>query len=208
MNFLISENQFKIIVNEGFKPTFENNMQILSAFFLQLLNKVRKKYGINLKLLSTWGTSVAGLVMPLNDFIEKGNFQLDDSQKALILVGVAAVIFFDNKSAIQKVLSKVKEEGLESQFQEVLKKGFRLRKAFFGFMNSLQVSITSFSELISYAFLIPIVTDIYDVITHTDSIEEAVTNISSRLLASGLILVGSEVLHEVIKSMSKRFKKG
>lgn len=207
MNFLISENQFKIIVNEGFKPTFENNMQILSAFFLQLLNKVRKKYGINLKLLSTWGTSVAGLVMPLNDFIEKGNFQLDDSQKALILVGVAAVIFFDNKSAIQKILSKVKEEGLESQFQEVLKKGFQLRKAFFGFMNSLDVSITSFSELVSYAFLIPIVTDIYDVVTHTESIETAVTNISSRLIASGLILVGSELLREVIKSMSKRFKK-
>ena len=117
-------------------------------------------------------------------------------------------MYFDNKSVIRKILTKVKEEGIESEFQQVLGKGYELRKAFLAFMQSLDTSIRSFSEIISYAFLLPIISDIYDFVLKSDSINVVAGNIVSRLIASGVILVGSEVLHEVIKSMSKRFKKG
>ena len=208
MNFLISENQFKIIISEGIKESLKENLKMVSAFSHSLVNRVKRRYGLNLKLLLTWGTSFGGLVMPLNDFIEKGGFSLDENQKALLLLGVAAVLYFDNKSVIRKILTKVKEEGIESEFQQVLGKGFELRKAFLAFMQSLDTSIRSFSEIISYAFLLPIITDIYDVAMKSDSINVAAGNVVSRLIASGVILVGSEVLHEVIKSMSKRFKNG
>lgn len=207
MNFLISENQLKVILSEGLRESFENNMKIINAFSYDLVNRVKRKYGLNLKLLLTWGTSFGGLVMPLSNFIEKGGFNLDENQKSLLLLGVAAILYFDNKSIIKKVLSKIKEEGLQNEFEVILGKGFELRKAFFGFIQSLDTSIRSFSEIVSYAFIIPIISDIYDFVLKTDSIDTAAGNIVSRLIASGVILVGSEVLHEVIKSMSKRFKK-
>ena len=207
MNFLISENQLKLILSEGLKESFKDNMKIINAFSHDIVNRVKRKYGLNLKLLLTWGTSFGGLVMPLNNFIEKGNFSLDENQKALLLLGVAAILYFDNKSAIKKILTKIKEEGLQNEFETILGKGFELRKAFMGFMQSLDTSVRSFSDIVSYAFIIPIITDIYDVVMKTESINTAAGNIVSRLIASGVILVGSEVLHEVIKSMSKRFKK-
>lgn len=206
MNFLISENQFKLILSEGIKESFKDNLKIINAFSHNLVNRVRRRYGLNLKLLLTWGTSFGGLVMPLNDFIEKGGFNLDENQKSLLLLGVAAVLYFDNKSAIKKIFTKIKDEGLDEEFQKVLGKGFELRRAFLGFMQSLDTSIRSFSEIISYAFLLPIISDIYDAAMKTESIETTSDNVVSRLIASGVILVGSEVLHEVIKSMSKRFK--
>ena len=207
MNFLISENQLKVLVSEGLKSSIEDDMKILNSFSHKLINRVKRRYGLNLKLLLTWGTSFAGLVMPLNNFIEKGSFNLDENQTALLLLGAAAVLYFDNKSLIKKIFSKVKEENLESEFESVLGKGFELRKAFMNFMQSLDTSVRSFSEIISYAFLVPIVTDIYDAAMKIDSIGVATENVTERLLASGVILVGSEILHEVIKSIIRRMKK-
>jgi len=207
MNFLISENQLKLLVTEGLKSQLSDNMKELNSFSNDLVNKVKRRYGLNLKLFLTWGTSMAGLIMPLNNFIETNSLNLDDQQKALILLGVAAILYFDNQSVIKKILPKIKEENLEEELQVVLGKGLQLRKAFLGFMNSLDTSIKSFSEILSYCFLIPIVMDISDVIKKVDSINVAAENISSRLIASGVILVGSEILHEVIKSIIRRMKK-
>lgn len=207
MNFLISENQLKVLVSEATKSSFEDNMKVLNSFAFNLVNKVRRRYGLNLKLLLTWGTSFAGLVMPLNNFIEKGGFNLDENQTALVLLGVAAILYFDNKSLIKKIFSKIKEENLQNEFETVLGKGFELRKAFMNFIQSLDTSVRSFSEILSYAFLVPIVTDLYDAAMKIDSIGVATENVTERLLASGVILVGSEILHEVIKSIIRRMKK-
>ena len=102
MNFLISENQLKVLVTESLKSPFNNNMKELNAFSHDLVNRVKRRYGLNLKLLLTWGTSMGGLVLPLNNFIETNNFNLDEQQKALILLGVAAILYFDNKSVTIK----------------------------------------------------------------------------------------------------------
>lgn len=206
MNFLITENQLKLILSEAPKSQFTENMRILNAFTNNLINRVRRKFGLNLKLLATWGTSVGGLVLPLDEYIKTGNFNLNENQSALILLGVIAIIYLDNKSMIKKIFSKVKEENIQEEFENILGKGYELRKAFLGFLNSLDVSAKSFSELISYSFLIPIITDIQDVVTKSSDIPTSSENIATRLLASGLVLVGSEVLQELIKSISKRFK--
>lgn len=206
MNFLITENQFKLIISEGPKSKLQDSLKIMNSFVFDLINRVKKKYGLNLKLMSTWGTSVAGLVMPLDNYIKTGNFNLTESETALILLGVAAIIYFDNKSLISKIINKIKEEKLEEPFQRVLGKGMELRKAFLGFLSSLSISVTSFSELVSYAFLIPIIGDIQNLIVKSEQWMNTAGNISERLFASGVVLVGSEILGELIKSIARRFK--
>ena len=206
MNFLITEGQLKILMNEGYKSFFAENMRILNAFTNNLINKVRKKFALNLKLLSTWGTSVGGLVMPLDEYIRTNEFKVDENQAALILLGVVAIIYFDNKSLFEKIYTKIKEEGLEQIFLKVYTKGLKLREAFLGFLNSLQLSITSISELISYSFLIPIILDIQNLVRGSGDFEKTAENITERIVASGLVLVSTEILNEVIRKISKRIK--
>ena len=206
MNFLITEGQLKILMNEGYKSFFAENMRILNAFTNSLINKVKRKFALNLKLLSTWGTSVGGLVMPLDEYIRTNEFKVDENQAALILLGVVAIIYFDNKSLFEKIYSKIKEEGLEQIFLKVYTKGLKLREAFLGFLNSLQLSITSISELISYSFLIPIILDIQNLVRGSGDFEKTAENITERIVASGLVLVSTEILNEVIRKISKRIK--
>jgi hypothetical protein len=206
MNFLITEGQLKVLMNEGYKSFFAENMRILNAFTNSLINKVKRKFALNLKLLSTWGTSVGGLVLPLDEYIRTNEFKVDENQAALILLGVVAIIYFDNKSLFEKIYTKIKEEGLEQIFLKVYTKGLKLREAFLGFLNSLQLSITSISELISYSFLIPIILDIQNLVRSSGDFEKTAENITERIVASGLVLVSTEILNEVLRKISKRIK--
>ena len=206
MEFLITESQLRTIITESEKSSFTENMKILYSFVNSLVGKVRRKYDLNLKLLTTWGTSVGGLVLPLDNFIQNGEFNLDDNQSALILIGVLAILYYDNKSVFKKVLTKIKEEGLEKPFEIVLNKGQELKKAFLEFLSSLDLSIRSISELVSYSFLIPIIVDIQKYIQGSENIESSVTTIVERLVASGVVLVAYELLHEVVRKISNRLK--
>jgi hypothetical protein len=204
MEFLINESQLKLILQEQDQSKMSDYMKKLYSFTSNIINKVRKTYGLNLKLLLTWGASVGGLVMPLDNFIRSGRFDITDEQVALLLVGVACTYFYDNENALKKILSKIKEEGLEDIFKEVLLKGKNLKDSFTKFIKSSKVTINSTLDIITYAFLIPIITDIQSLITSGEDIQTVSMKVAKRLVASGVVLVGQVVLTEIIKKIIKK----
>ena len=204
MEFLINESQLRVILQEQDQSKMTDYMKELYSFTSNIINKVRKTYGLNLKLLLTWGASVGGLVMPLDNFIRSGRFDITDDQVALLLVGVACTYFYDNENALKKILSKIKEEGLEDIFKEVLLKGKNLKDSFTKFIKSSKVTINSTLDIITYAFLIPIITDIQSLITSGEDIQTVSMKVAKRLVASGVVLVGQLVLTEIIKKIIKK----
>jgi hypothetical protein len=206
MDFLISESQLKVILQEQDESKMSTYMKTLYSFTYSLVNKVIKKYGINVKMLLTWGTSVGGLVLPLDNFIRNGKFSLDDSQRMLVIAGIAAILYYENKTLFAKIFKKIKEEGLEEVFTVVLEKGQQLKSAFFDFLQSVNVSVGSFMDTVAYSFLIPIIADIQSVAMRTNSVNEAATLIAERLVASGVVILSSEVISKSLKKIIKRFK--
>jgi hypothetical protein len=204
MEFLINESQLRVILQEQDQSKMTDYMKELYSFTSNIINKVRKTYGLNLKLLLTWGASVGGLVMPLDNFIRSGRFDITDEQVALLLVGVACTYFYDNENALKKILSKIKEEGLEDIFKEVLLKGKNLKDSFTKFIKSSKGTINSTLDIITYAFLIPIITDIQSSITSGEDIQTVSMKVAKRLVASGVVLVGQVVLTEIIKKIIKK----
>jgi hypothetical protein len=204
MNFLITESQLKFLVEGIGNPRVVESLRKMNSFTNRMVNKVGKKYGLNLRLLSTWGPAVGGLVMPLDNFIKTGDFTLDENQTALILCGVAATLFFDNKTLIKELILKIKEEGIEDAFKKVLRKGKDLKYAFTTFIESLNVTINSASEILSYAFLLPIIPDIQGVISRSSDIGKTAILIGERMGASGLILISSAALISLLNKILKR----
>jgi hypothetical protein len=206
MDLILTESQFKKIIIESRYSTLSNYIKVLNDFSSEILTNSRKRFGINLKLLSTWGASVGGLVMPLDNFIRSGNFNLTQEQTYLILVGVASFLFYDAKQLYINIFGKIKREGIESEFKEVLNKGIQLKKAFIEFLNSLNITVSSISELATYSFLIPIISDIVSLVDSSQGITESATLITKRLLASGILMISSETLFRVIKKILSRFR--
>jgi hypothetical protein len=206
MDFLINEQQLRIILQEQDKSKMTDYMKELYSFTTNVVNKVAKKYELNLKMLMTWGTAVGGLLMPLDRYLMSGNFEMSDSERFLVLAGVASIIFFENKRIVSKIIKKIKDEGLEDIFDISLNKAVELKNTFFEFLNSLNLSISTFIDIMAYSFLLPILTDIHSVATNVTDVNEAAMMISKILLASGVVAGGGTLLNSIIKKLIKRFK--
>jgi hypothetical protein len=69
---------------------------------------------------------------------------------------------------------------------------------------SLGTGTGAFLDTIAYSFLLPIIPELYSVISQTQDIDEAAVIIAKRLIASGLVLVGSQTLKDLLKNILKR----
>jgi hypothetical protein len=206
MEFLITEKQFRTILSESKFDKFSNAMKTLNKFTIEMVEKVGQVYGLNLKMFLTFGTSVGGLVLPLDNYIKTGKFEVTEDQKILILAGVCFILLFEGKKGINRILNKIKKENLEKEFNIVLTKGYALKQAFLEFMNTIKESANVILEAISYTFLIPIITDIADLAHKTKNVQQVAQLIAERLISSGVVLMGKEILTAIIKRIINRFK--
>ena len=204
MEFLITESQLRVLLQEEEKSQLGLYVKNMYAFTKQMLNKVFKSYGINLRMLLTWGTSVGGLVLPLDQYLRTQHLGLNEDQRMLVLVGIIFALFFETKRPFVKIMSLIKENGLEDIFQDGLRKGTQLRDAFTNFLSSANTGVGTFLEAIAYSFLIPIITDVQSVLGQTEDIETAAILIAERLLAAGVILIGRQTLIDVVKNVLKK----
>lgn len=206
MEFLITESQLRVLLQEEEKSQLGLYVKNMYAFTKQMLNKVFKSYGINLRMLLTWGTSVGGLVLPLDQYLRTQHMELTEEQRMLVLVGIIFALFFETKRPFTKIMSLIKENGLENIFQDGLQKGTQLRDAFTNFLSSANTGVGTFLEAIAYSFLIPIITDVQSVLGQTEDIETGAILIAERLLAAGVILIGRQTLIDVVQNVLKKLK--
>jgi hypothetical protein len=207
MEFLITESQLKLILQEQDQSKMSDYMKEMYSYTKNLVDKSKKIYGLNLKLLLTWGASIGGFVLPLDNFIKTGRFELNDVEQTLILIGIACSIFYDNSRTLKLIYKKIKEHGLEDVFKEVLVKSKNLKSSFSRFLSSANVTVSSSLDLLAYSFLIPIITDILDASVNGGDIEIMSKTIAKRLIASGVVIVSQVFLSETIKKVIKKFSR-
>lgn len=206
MEFLINESQLRTILMEQDRSKMTGYMKKMYSFTNNLVNRVSKSYGLNLKMLLTWGTSVGGMVLPLDNYLRTGNFNLTDDQRYLVLAGIAFIMFFENKRGLSKVLETIKEEGIEDAFKAGLEKAKNLKESFKSFLSSINVTVGSFLDTIAYSFLIPIIVDLQTIAMKSTDLKEASMLIAERLVGSGVVIVTAKVLSSVIKKILERLK--
>jgi hypothetical protein len=207
MEFLITESQLKLILQEQDQSKMSDYMKEMYSYTKNLVEKSKKIYGLNLKLLLTWGASIGGFVLPLDNFIKTGRFELNDVEQTLILIGIACSVFYDNSRTLKLIYKKIKENGLEDVFKEVLVKSKNLKSSFLRFLSSVNVTVSSSLDLLAYSFLIPIITDILDASVNGGDIEIMSKTIAKRLIASGVVIVSQVFLSETIKKLIKKFSR-
>ncbi len=204
MEFLITEAQLRTILTEEERSRMDGYMKQLNLFTKQIVNRVLKSYGLNLRMLLTWGTSVGGMVLPLDQYLRTGDFDLTDGQRMLVLAGIAFTLFFETKRPLEKLLKLIKDEGLMDVYENGVAKGKELKDAFLDFMASVNVSTGSFMDTVAYSFLIPIITDIQILAMSGGDTKETAIMIAQRLAASGVVIIGSQVLSRTIKKIIDR----
>jgi hypothetical protein len=204
MNYILTEQQLRIIIKEQNDSKLTNYMKFMYSLTHKIVSISKKKYALNVRFLLTMGTAIGGFLLPLDMFLKQGTFELNEDQIALILTGVAAVNFYGNKKNISNIIDKIKEDGLSEYFKSVLEKSNKLKKSFVTFLESLSLTLSSVQETISYAFLLPLITDFMNVAHSTENFWGASEIIVERILASGVVVVSGQILIEIISKILKR----
>lgn len=205
MNYLITENQLRIIITESQESKIQDKIESSYSFAKNLIKHVKSTRNLNLTFLSTWGAAMGGFIKPLSDFIVKGNFDITKEQIAVILVGVGLSYYGQNKDEFKKVYDIIKKEGLTDIFEKVLIKAEDLKTSFIRFMKSLNISFGTVTEMMHYAFLIPIIGDLQSLSMGSSDILTTSILIAKRILASEVILHSGSFLSEIINKILKKF---
>jgi len=207
MNYLITENQFRILIQESEESKIERKVKSLNSFAKEVWEKSGLLRKLNLKFWSTWGTAMGGFIKPLSDFIETQNFNLTPQQAAVILVGVTVSHYFQNEEDYKKIYQIIKEEGLEEIYDKVSSKAINLKKGFLKFLSSLNVSFSTVVEMMHYSFLIPIISDLQTLSTGSTDLSTTAVMVAKRILASEAVLISGSFLVKLIDKVLKKFSK-
>lgn len=206
MDFFINEQQLKLILQEQDRSRMSQYMKELYSYAYNLTEKVMNAYGLNVRMLLTWGASVGGLMKPLDIWLQSGEFKLNDNERALIIAGIAMILFFESKSVTTRIKKKIEDAGITEDFKFALSKASEFKEIFIEFMMSLNTTFGAFMDIMAYCFIIPILTDIMSLANRTTDIKETAIMITERLLASGAVVVTSKSLMTLIKRLIKRFQ--
>ena len=205
MNILITESQERMLLIESIGNELGDVVKQNENLGKTITSKIKELIGIDKVGLLTFGATIGGFIAPVNQFIEGNYPQMSDVDISLLLTGIAATFFYNTTKLMEKIKSLISEKGLESEFEETLSKTKKLHSSFFDFMESLNITLFKVSNVLGFAFLIPLLPYIHEIAQNNLSSED-IHKIIKSMLSYGVITVSSVVFKEVMIKLIKRFR--
>jgi len=204
MKIIISESQYKKILLEERQINIVDKLKELESFFKKVVKETKNQIGLDLNFLTTWGTTIAGFVMPISDFIEGKFPEISSTELALISTGIILTYYHSNKEMLGKVLEKIKEKELVFEFDSALNVASKLKSVFLSFIESLAIPTAKISNMLAYTFLIPILPELYEVAQTGSSVD--IKEIVGRSLGFLVVSFGGNFAKRLMLEIVKRFK--
>jgi hypothetical protein len=203
---IINEQQKKLILTESIINEFTKSIEEGYDYTSKVLKEVNENYKLNFEFLITWGASIGGFISPISEFLQGRFPEISDLDLSLILTGIIAVNYIDNRKSVEKVLKLIREEGLSDIFKVGLDKSIELKEVMFKFLESLNITLFKITKMMSYAFIIPILVMLYTMVINKQINESDAKEITLRILGSGLVNVGGIMIKDLISKLITRFK--
>lgn len=203
---VISESQKKLILLESMNNEFSKKIKDSYNFVEKIIKMTSEQMSINFEFLLTWGATIGGFVGPLNDFVANEHPTISDVELSLVITGIIAIYYVDNKETVNKIIDRIKEKGLYKPFSSALDKSIELKSTFLGFMTSLNITLHKVTNIMAYAFVIPIIPMLYELTANGSVSPRDAKEIALRLGTYGSLTVSGIILRELITKIIKRFK--
>jgi|688.fasta_scaffold215553_3 hypothetical protein len=204
MKIVVTKSQYKKIILESTEKNLTDKLKKLKDFFNNTSKEIKKQIGLDLNFLVTWGTTIAGFVHPIEEFISGQFPELNNSDLALLSTGIILTYFTSNKKMLGEVLKKIKEDGLIFEFDSMAQAAKKLKGVFLDFINSLAVPVSKIGNMMAYTFLIPIIPDLYELAQGNNVVE--IKELITRVIMFLSITSSSILVKRLFKEIVIRFK--
>jgi hypothetical protein len=206
MRIIITESKKRMIILENIGEDLGSIIKQNVEGVKTLISKAQKQLGTSLQFLLTWGAGISGFMIPINDFIQGRFPELTEEQSFLITIAVISTHFFENKEINKQILDKIKEGGILKVFKITSKKMLELKSVFYDFVDSLGVTFHRITNMLSYAFMIPIIPMLYQFATDGLIANSDLKNLGTIILASTGLAMSGIIVNQLITKIVRRFK--
>jgi riboflavin transporter FmnP len=207
ISIIITESQKRTILSESFKNDFEAQIKKNNDFIKKIVKDSSEQTGLNLEFMLTWGAVIGGFMRPIHDFVQGIYPEMSDIELSLVLTGIIAIHFIDNKKTVGSILETIKEKGFYSIFKKISSKSNELKRVFIGFIQSLGITFHKVTNILNYAFIIPILPMLYEIATDGELNNKDIQEIVKRLGTFTVLTVSGIIVKELITKLLKRFNK-
>jgi len=201
MKFIITEEQYKQILNEGITDTITKKIEKFKEFFQKIIDDLKTSYNFHIKFGLTYGAGIGAIIQPITDYLNSRYPNLETSQIEMLAVASIMIVFFEGKE-IEKIEKKVTEESLENELADGVGYAEVLSVKFKKVINVLGMSVYRLSDIVAYAFLLPLLSEIYKFM---DKGVEAMDFdlISKSIMISTGIMIGGNLIKRMVEKLSK-----
>lgn len=207
LKIYITETQQKFLILEKQEEKMVENLKNNENLTKKIFQEVTKQTGLDFKFLFTWGAGIGAFLEPVSDFV-KGEFpNMSEPSMYLLLASVFCTIFIESFDVTKILINKIKQKDLKSEFTSTFKKAYELKTVFVQFLESLGVSMSKLVNMLSYTFIIPILSILLN-LTQTGTMNSSdIKELSIRLASFGVLTLSSKGISVFLKKIFERFRK-
>lgn len=198
MDILITESQNKLLITEGVGETLKKVYEHSGDYSADLYKRVKKRLGLNTKILLTFGSLVGSLIEPCENYLAGKYPNLSEDQLLLLVIGIVSVMFVERRELTREIIGKIRNENLEPEFRDGLKKTKKLVNSFQKFL-ATGVSTAAFaSDVMSYIYMIPLLGYLTIFLQGQGLSGDEITELVNRLSMIGVLHISTEVLRDIV----------
>jgi hypothetical protein len=208
MEITISEDIQRKLITESLMGDLSKVLSNIAQIGKENLKDTQKMMKFDLKFLLTWSATIGGFMGPLSQYIKDQNVEITEANINLIVVGVCAILFYNNEKLVAEIITKIKEKGLISVFESALVKGEELKNALIGFLESVGLTIGSLFAIASFTFLIPIIGILNTYAVSGEITAESIQEISERIAMAGVTALSATTIRNFLKKFFAKSETG
>lgn len=197
MQYIITEEQHKLILTEGFKQQIEKLLKSGYEFTKDALNRIAQQYNISFRFLLTYGAGIGSVMPAITEFLDDKFPFLIDSEKTLIAISAISIVFFNTKDYLQSY-KQLKKEGLLEPLSDAISFTNKLKDRISRILDVLGIAVYQGLDVIAYTFLLPILPALSEMLQNPDFNSVALDG----LINSSYVTTSAVVLQKIIEKLS------
>lgn len=197
MKVILTESQYKKILLENYKNKVGGTLTKLHQFSTKVVGDASRQLGFDFRFLLSYGAGIGAILDSVYEFLEGNLDGLNPTEIAGLAVMAVGVVFFESKD-YRRQLNKIDESDLTDELNVAINYTEKLRDKFSHLLKILGMSIHRTSNIISYAFLIPLLSILIQVITEYGINSEQFEMFVESFLISGVIAVEGVTIRDIL----------
>lgn len=201
MKVLITESQYRVVLNEKFDIKIKSITNQLNQLVKKIVNDVKNQFGLSTRFALTYGAGIGALMEPVMKYLHSEFEGLEDWQISSLVVAALSIVFYEGKDYL-KLKKDLEEQGLDDELKVAIKKTESLKDKISNMLNILGLSIYTAKDILAYTFLLPILSMLINVITTFGVNSVEFSTLIESILTSGLITASGVVVRDTIQKIA------